>query len=101
MGGCCPEPCPSPQPTPSPAKRQCCGLSGCFPNSPEYDPATEQCCGEGENIFAPRVCSKDSGCCPGMYSAAPQRAPPGDNVQQQVQSPQLRTRPATSCSSHD
>merc|ERR1711920_83481 len=67
-----PTPAPSPQPAPSPAKRQCCGMWACNPNSPEYDPATEQCCGEGENIFAPRVCSKDSGCCPGMYSAPPQ-----------------------------
>jgi len=70
--GCCPEPCPSPQPAPSPAKRQCCGILGCRLNSPEYDPATEQCCGEGENIYAPTVCSKDSGCCPSMYSAPPQ-----------------------------
>merc|ERR1712050_642576 len=69
--GNCSEPCPSPQPTLSPAKRQCCGSSGCTPNSPEYDPATEQCCGEGEHIYLPTVCSKDSGCCLSMYSASP------------------------------
>lgn len=69
--GNCSEPCPSLQPSSAPTKRQCCGKSGCYPNSPEYDPATEQCCGEGEYVYMPTVCSKDSGCCPGRYSASP------------------------------
>merc|ERR1719507_2968065 len=42
--GYCPEPCPTLQPSAASAKRQCCGKSGCNPNSPEYDPAIEQCC---------------------------------------------------------
>jgi len=69
--GYCPEPCPSLQPSAAPTKKKCCGKSGCNWNSPEYDPAIEQCCGEGEYVFAPTVCSKDSGCCPGRYSASP------------------------------
>merc|ERR1719330_1320322 len=68
--GNCPEPCPS-SPAPSPAKKQCCGKSGCNPSSREYDPATEQCCGEGEYVFLPTVCSKESGCCLSRYSASP------------------------------
>jgi len=69
--GSCPMPCPSPQPTQQPAKRQCCGKPGCFSHNPEYDPETEQCCGEGEHIYNPTVCSKDSGCCLSGYTASP------------------------------
>merc|ERR1719362_247199 len=69
--GSCPMPCPPLQPTQQPAKRQCCGKPGCFSHNPEYDPETEQCCGEGEHIFTPTVCSKDSGCCLSGYSAYP------------------------------
>jgi len=66
-----PTPPPTPQPTPQPTKKQCCGKSGCYSHNREYDPETEQCCGEGEYIYSPTVCSKDSGCCLSGYSAYP------------------------------